>query len=207
MRNEECAGMSWNAHPKIVLRGWIVWKTTTQINTAEDWLLQLCKQWLNDLIIHSLNGEGYRFEHITIQWKYIFIPSVIKNYTTSRSSTETASSPHYAWSKGLWVQWSKGPWTLFFERITDQDTPLWGSSFSSGTCESWSWKMRAVFLAFGIKSLLKRKQSLQLDSRFEELTWILQDLTRLDVIPLEIAPNILINSSYKSQSQKFPSHQ
>ena len=140
--------------------------------------------------------------------KYIFIPTVIKNYTTSRSSTETASSPHYAWSKGLWVQWSKGPWTLFFERITDQDTPLWGSSFSSGTCESWSWKTRAVFLAFGIKSLLKRKQSLQLDSRFEELTWILQDLTRLDVIPLEIArKKILINSSYKSQLQKFPSHQ
>ena len=132
---------SWNAHPKLVLRGWIVWKTITQINTAEQWLLGLCK-WFN----HSLTQRG------SLQiWtchknseKYIFIPTVIKNYKTSRAATETASSPHYAWSKGLWVQWSKGPWTLFFERITDQDTPLWGSSFSSGTCESWSWKTRAI---------------------------------------------------------------
>ena len=154
-------------------------------------------QWFN----HSLTQRGSLqiWTYHKNSEKYIFIPTVIKNYTTSRAFTETASSPHYAWSKGLWVQGSKGPWTLFFvERITDQDTPLWGSSFSSGTCESWSWKTRAIFLAFGIKSLLKRKLRLQLDSRFEELTWVLQDSTRLDTIPFKIAPfYLLINSSCK----------
>ena len=64
---------SWNAHPKLVLRGWIVWKTITESNTAEQWLLRLCKQWLNDLIIHSLSGEVYRFEHITKTVKNIYL--------------------------------------------------------------------------------------------------------------------------------------
>ena len=52
-------------------------KTTTQINTAEQWLLWPCKQSLNDLITHS-TGKATDLNISQYSEKYIFIPTVIK---------------------------------------------------------------------------------------------------------------------------------
>ena len=122
MRNEECAGMSWNAHPKIILRGWIVWKTTTQINTAEDWLLRLCKQWLNDLIIHSLS-YSYRFVHITKTVKNIYLSQSSSKLQICVFSAHSVMArllelllrlPPVLTTRCPRVYGSKGPWALFF---------------------------------------------------------------------------------------------
>ena len=186
MRNEECAGMSWNAHPKIVLRGWIVWKTTTQINTAEDWLLRLYKQWLNDLIIHSLSGESYRFVHITKTVKNIYLSQSSSKLQICVFSANSVMArllelllrlPPVPTTRCPRVYGSNGPRVpgpLFFLKESRTRTPHYGVRHSPQVLvKVWSWKTRAIFLAFGIKSPLKRKLRSQLDSRFEELAWVL----------------------------------